>query len=331
MANNDRSAMLQKLRDRLLKKKGGFRRDPGEWRAPQVGPKEKFKAKAYILPPVERGETCTSGEAEMGMDGLFFTQVGDHWIDRKKYPCPRVYDNDDCPYCQLGFNLLSETDDKQARSEISRAYLPRTQYVVNLFFPDVSSNPDDLRGQVKYYALPKTIFDKLEACIQNDDAGDDPDEPQAWGIFYDSQDAYPLSIKINRKGDFNSYTDTELLANAKGPIAESDEEIQKILDQRHDLPSKYPQRSSENLKSLEGFVDALMNGASDDDGFDSDETQESEPAPVKTKAKPKAKAKPEPEPVAETTPEPVAEDSTSETQVEDEELQALLDSIKKSD
>lgn len=331
MANQDRSTMLKKLRERLLKKKGGFRRDPNEWRAPQVKPGEEFKAKAFILPPLDKGETCSSGTAEYGMDGLFFVQVGDHWINRKKYPCPRVYDNDKCPYCELGFNLLGETDDKSARSEISRAYLPRTQYVVNLWFPDVQTNPEDLRGQVKYYALPKTIFDKLEECIQLDDAGDDPDEPQPWGIFYEPQDAYPLSVKIVRKGDFNDYTKTQLLATARGKIAKNQKEIDAILAQRHDIPAKYPERSSENLRALQGFVDALLNGDSGSDGFDSDETQNTQDTPSKDESKKES----EPESSSDTDSKTTESDSDSggtvDIDVEDEELQNLLKSIKKGD
>lgn len=320
---NDRAAMLQKLRERLMKKKGGFRRDPGEWRAPQVGVGEEFKAKAYILPPVEAGEAVASGKAEKGMDGLFFFQVGDHWINRKKYPCPRVYDNDECPYCQMGFDLLSETEDKQSRSEISRAYLPRTQYVVNLYFPDIKTNPDDLRGRVVYYAMPKTIFDKLEECIQLDNAGDDPDDPQAWGIFYDPSDAYPLSIVINKKGDFNSYVDSKFLAAGRGPIAKSQKKIDEILAQRHDIPGKYPARDAENRKALQGFVDALLNGSSDDDsdGFDADETVKTE-----TKAAPKAE-KPKTEPV-EVEVDTVSTDTDATVEVEDDELNKLLKSLK---
>lgn len=326
---NDRAAMLQKLRDRLTQKKGGFRRDPNEWKAPQVTQGEEFKAKAYILPPLEKGEPCASGEAQMGMDGLFFHQVGDHWVERKRYPCPRVYDNDKCDYCQLGFDLLGETDDKKARSEISRTYLPRTQYVCNLYFPDIKTNPDDVRGKVLYYAMPKTIFDKLEECIQNDSAGDDPDDPQAWGIFYDPQDAYPLSIVVNKKGDYNSYVDSKLLAAGRGKIASSQKKIDEILAQRHDVPAKYPERTTENRQTLKGFVDAIMNGTTTDSdssssssGFDSDETS-SEKAPADVEEK-----------ETETTSE-VSEDTSETTSddggvVEDAELDKLLNSLKNS-
>lgn len=330
MANKD---MLAKLRERLLKKKGGFQRDPAEWRAPRVGNGEEFRAKAYILPPLEKGETCASGKAEQGMDGLFFTQVGDHWINRKKFPCPRVYDNDECPYCQLGFGLLSETDDKAARKEISKNYLPRTQYTVNLWFPDISLNPDDLRGVVKYYALPKTIFDKLEECIQNDGPGDDPDLPQPWGIFYDPQEAYPLSIKITKKGDFNNYEACQLLAAGKGKIAKSQKEIDKILDQRHDIPAKYPERTVENRRDLENHVNALLSGASSDDkdsssGFDSDENQQSSSSSSEEQSAPSE---------SESTPSESESTSTSEgtstssaSQISNPELQSLLDQLKGS-
>lgn len=328
MADQDRATMLQKLRDRLTKKKGGFRRDPAEWRAPQVGVGEEFKVKAYILPPLEKGEPCATGTAQVGMDGLFFTQVGDHWVNKKKFPCPRVYDNDDCSYCQLGFDLLSETEAKTARSEISRAYLPRTQYVANVYFPDVKTNPEDLRGKVVFYAMPKTIFDKLEECICLDNAGDDPDDPHAWGIFYEPQDAYPLLITINRKGDYNSYVDSKLLAGGRGKIASSQKKIDEILAQRHDVPTKYSERSPENRKTLQGFVDALMDGSTgnnDSSGFDTDETAK--------------KAEDTPAPAKDSTPAPVETQEVSvgtastaagaTNEVEDDELNALLKSLKK--
>ncbi len=316
MANQNRSANLQKLREKLMKRKGSFKRDPSEWRISQVGPQEEFKAKAYILPPLERGETCSDGEAKHGMDGLFFFQVGDHWINRKRYPCPRVYDNDECAYCQLGFRLLRETQNKKSRSEVSRAYLPSTKYVVNLYFPDTKTNPEEVRGKVLYYAMPKTIFDKLEECIQLDNPGNDPDDPQAWGIFYDPQDAYPLSVVVNKKGDYNSYVDSKLLAAGRGKIASNQSKIDDVLGKRHDISTKYPERSTENLKTLQGFVDDLMNGKDDsDDGFNVDETQDS---------------------VKQTKQESVVVESqesssTSGAEHEDDELNALLNSLKSSD
>lgn len=312
MASKDRAELLRRVREKMLSKKGGRKRDPNEFRAPQVQNGQKAKFKAYVLPPTD------------AMDELWFYQVGDHWVQegsgKKRYPCPRVYDGDQCAFCQVGFDLLNETDDKDTRSKISRAYLPRTQYVVNVYFSNEIVNPEELRGQVKFYAMPKTIFDKLEECLIRDDGGDDPDKPDPWGIFYEPTEAYPLSIQVTRKGDFNSYVESELIATAQRAIG-TDEEIEAILEKRHDIPSKYPERSRENRKILDNLADAALNGGessdNDNDGFDSDETiKESKPAP-KAKAKPKDK----PKPVPAATPE-------VEVEVEDEELQKLLDSIK---
>lgn len=271
---------LKRLREKILKRKGGFVKDPAEWRPPQVAADEEFKAKAFILPPLEAGDKCATGVAQIGMDGLFFFQVGDHWIQNAKYPCPRVYDGDECPYCKLGFDLLRETDQKQVRTEIVKAYLPRTYYVCNIYFPDISINPDEVRGKVFYYAMPKTIFDKLEECISNDDAGDDPEDPRPWGIFYDPNDAYPLSILLKKKGDYNDYARCKLIPK-RTKIAPTQEEIDKILEMRHDIPAKFPKRDAENRKALQRFVDALMNNNSDESdsnsasGFNDDESETS--------------------------------------------------------
>jgi len=319
--SKDKLERLRRVREKMLKKKGGFRRDPGEWKPPQVTVDQTWKAKAYILPPLNAGSKCASGTAVAGMDDLFFFQAGDHWVNRKKHPCPRIYDGDHCPFCQLGFNLLSETDDKKSRREISQTYLPRTQYVMNLYFPDVSTNPEELRGRVVFYAAPKTIFDKLDECLVRDSDGGDPDDPQPWGLFYDENDAYPLSISICKQGDYNSYTETKLLSRS-GPVADSDEKVEEILSQRYDIPTKYSKRTQDNLKILQGFVDALMDGVAEesDDGFDTDEEEKApEKAPAESKPVSKKKSAPKEE-----TPAKVEE----VVDVDDPELAALLNEIK---
>jgi hypothetical protein len=198
--------------------------------------------------------------------------------------------------------------------------------VANVYFPDVKTNPEELRGKVVFYAMPKTIFDKLEECIQLNSAGDDPDDPQAWGIFYEPSDAYPLLIVINKKGDYNSYVDSKLLAAARGKMASSQKKIDEILAQRHDIPTKYSERSAENRQALQGFVDALMNGAtgggngnSGGSGFDADETKSS-----KTEA-----TKPDPQPTTEGKIETASTPAAATAEVEDDELTNLLNSLKK--
>lgn len=268
----DRKAMLDKIRAKMKARSGGGRqRDPHEFRAPKVQKGQTFKVKAYVLPPLNRGEMCSSGEeAKIGMDDLFYFPVGFHWINNKYHPCPRIFDGDDCPYCSFGFDLMRETDDREARSEISRTYLPRTQYAVNLYFPPFKTTPEEFRGKVMYYALPKTIFDKLEECIQRDDDGGDADDPMPFGLFYDPENAYTLAIEITKKGEYNNYENSKFLPASLGPIAKDDKKIQAILDMRHDIPDKYDDRDPSALRKI---VAEIMN-TDDSDGFDADETSQ---------------------------------------------------------
>lgn len=274
----DRKELLERVRAKMKAKKGGKQKDPDEFRAPKPNAGQTFKMKAYVLPPLEKGEVCSSGKsATHGMDGLFFYTVGFHWIEGKPHACPRVFDQDNCAYCQLGFDLMRDTDDREAKQELAKMYLPRTNYVVNLYIPDVPQNPEEVRGQVVYYAMPKTIFDKLDECISRDDAGEDPDDPQPFGLFFDPENAYPLQVVITRKGDYPNYEKTQLLATGVGPISKNAKELEKILAGRHDLPAKYPPRDPGVLADI---VAKILNGGGKDnggDGFDSDE--DATPAP----------------------------------------------------
>tara|TARA_R100001244_G_scaffold25113_2_gene25408 strand:- start:70114 stop:71133 length:1020 start_codon:yes stop_codon:yes gene_type:complete len=336
MTTDKRKEMLKRVRERMLKKKGGRRRDPGEWRAPNLPPGDsELKLKTAILPPLSKGDVCAAGSAENDMEGLFFIRVGDHWINKKRFPCPRVYDYEECPYCQLGFDLMQETDDKDAKREIAKQYLPTTKYAVNIYFPNVKSNPEDLRGTTKWYAVPSTIFDKFDECINNDDEGDDPDDPQSFGLFYDENNAYSFQIHICKNGQFNDYKGSKFLVTSLGPIADSEEEIEKILAARHDLATKFPERTAENLEALTTMVKEILEADGDDDGdgFDADEQKEST-AEDKPKPKPKpAKAKAEDKPKPKAAKPAKADRADAEETVldlsdsDDEELNALVSEI----
>lgn len=331
MATTDRKALLDKVRAKMQERKGGFKQDANEWRAPKVADGDKFKARAFILPPLAKGDKCAGGVSAHDMDELWFIPVGDHWVNKKKYPCPRVYDGAECPMCNFGFSLLSETQDKNARKEISKTYLPRTMYAINLYFPPVKSNPSDLQGKVMFHALPKTIYDHLEECITRNDAGDDEADPQPWGIFYDPEQALPLAVNITHKGGFNNYESTKLLPNPVA-LAESEAEIANILAMRHDLMAKYPPRSKDNLAKLQKAVDELLNGGNDetpaDGGFDSDEkaaapTKEVEVEEEEAPAPPKKAAAPAPaKPAAKAKPAPAPEPEEEDVVVEEEEEEA---------
>ena len=355
----DREAALEAIRKKMSARGNKYSRDEHEFRMPKAAADEKVIYYIRVLPELSKGDECSSGICERDYD-FFFYDHGAHWIDRNKIECPRLHDNGKCDICQLGFDLLQETSDEEARKEISKKFLPRTYYSLNVYFLDTGKNPEDVRGKVKWMSVPKTIYDIFEACMKNDDPGDD-EEPKAFGIFYDVIEGYVFKLMATKKGEWNTYEASQFLANkGTSPLVKSksgkpnEKGIQEILNQRHDLITKFPDRDQDKIAAI---TKKLMNGDDDDDtGFDDDE-EKPKASKAKPKAKSKAASKPKPkdddddldeavaddddldETVADEATDEVADESPADDEVgdespaeeeDDEELANLLDSIKSS-
>lgn len=337
----DRNAALEEVRKRMAAKKGGRQRDTAEWRPPQAKPNEELKFKFVVLPPLSQGDACASGKASKTMD-LYHTTVGTHWINNRPYECPRIHDGVDCPFCSLGFDLLSNTDDEEQRKNIAKSYLPRTYYPMNVYFPPFQSTPEELRGQVKWYAVQKTVNDIMVQTLMKDSAGDSID-PQAYGFFYLPDESYVFQLEIHPQNQFNDYKKSRFLPNTRGPIVkksgsnEADTDaIAKILAQRHDLFTKYPARDAEALRKLAEAV--LKNGGNPSEPSESksDDDKLVEPE-AKVEVKAEAKKEAPKQEVKKETPAKITAAATKPavskapaTPVDDPELDALLGEITNS-
>jgi len=306
---------------RKMKAKKGFVRDPNEFRPPRAQDGQELKYRFFILPPLEEGDKCADGVASRSMEGLFYVENGSHWINNRPYPCPRIHDGEECPLCEFGFNLMSETSDRAKRSQIARAWLARAFYAVNIYFPPDEVNPEDVAGRVMWYNAPKQVFDIWEQCIYTDDPGD-PHDPQPYGVFYDEENAYLFQLVVRKRGEWNDYMASKFLVSCKRPIVTLSNgkpdraAIDKILASRFDLFTKFAPRDVDGLRKL---CDQIVSGG--DSGFDEDDVvsvatvaHESKPKarPVETDA---SEPEPEPEPEVEAAPEPEPE---SEPQAEPE-------------
>ena len=295
--------LLAQVRKKQQEKSAG-RRDPDELRIPKTRPKERLEYLIKILPELGQGDVCKGGTAPEAME-LWYAQNGAHYYDRVSYPCPRVHDNEKCPLCQVGFDLLNETDDEEQRKRISKVYLPRTYYAANAYILNHKNNPEELRGKVMWINLQKTIWTKLDACLQSDDEGSETD-PKAAGVFFHPwKRTYALKIVAFLKGDYNNYEESALLPLTLGPLAATkegvadDKRIQDILDQRIYIPERFGKRSVDKLKAI---ADQLLKKAPSSDASEAedlaDETiGESTPAPKK-KAAPQNIEEDEPAPKA---------------------------------
>ncbi|MBD3407198.1 MAG: hypothetical protein GF411_13850 [Candidatus Lokiarchaeota archaeon] len=237
---SDAQKELARVRELMRKKKGGGR-DPNEWRPDKAEEGKTLRWKLFILPPTD------------SMNGLWFYRHGAHYIDNRMHQCPRLHDDIKCPLCDFGFDMMRETDDRDKRREIRRALLSSARYAVNIYFPAYESTPMELRGRVFWYSMPETLYNICEEVVFREGPGDDPDDPAPWGFFYEPNAAHPLILEAKKKGDYNSY-ESSRFGGQKVPISKKDGMIDKILDQRFDLPNKFDER---DIDTLQAIVDNL--------------------------------------------------------------------------
>lgn len=354
---------IDAIRKNLQKAVSGKRIDPDEFRVPKVTDKS-LKYRFFVLPPILAGDKTKDGTAKTSMDNFFVTH-GEHWINNKPYACPRVINNEECELCSTGFELLkrakADNKPKQVSEAIRKQWMPSTSYYINVLFTHFKHNPDELKGQVKYYKAPKTVLDIFVAALSRDDSGDDED-PQAYGIFFDENKAFAFELEAVKDGSYNGYKSSKFIANngIAVPIVrlESGEPdkaaIKKALENRIDIITKLDKPDQGKISRL---ASTILNGDDEDEqpssgGFDDDETisvktetkatkkkpleeevadvllpinedEDDEPAPKPKKAEPMAKAKAEEKPKKAPPPQPEDDD--------DVDVDALLDQLGDDD
>jgi len=254
-----REEMLKRLREKLQERSKNHR-DPDQFIPPKARDKQKLEYVFRVLPPLQAGDTYKGGVCEKDQD-LWFIENGNHWIDNTRMECPRVHDGEPCPICELGFSLMRDNEDDDYKQEVRKKYMPKTAYAVNAYFLNINQNPENLRGKVMWINLPITAWKIMNECTENDDGGT-PEDPKPYGIFYHPYDGgYAFKLVVEKKGDWNNYERSQFLVQTFGPLIKDkngkpeEARIQKILDQRHNLSSKFRPRDASKLQAI---VDKLL-------------------------------------------------------------------------
>lgn len=299
MKEAEKQKLLQKLRERSLSQNSGAKwsKDPKEWKPEQPkSPDEESVYRFYVLPHYNVGDVIDGNHEVTQEDvdathGWYFYTHGYHWINNRRLECPRLHDQERCPICDIGFNLMRTLpDDKVARRKVAKNYLPSTKFAVNIYFPDNDKSPEDLRGKVMWTSVPKTVFDRFEACIHRDNAGDE-DDPKAYGLFFDLDACYEFKMIVRLKGGYSTYEDSRFLPNTRGAILTDSKERQEVLKQRSLLHSKFASRDADQLTKI---ANQILNGDSsmndEPGGFDAVESTESSKK-TQTKAETKSQDK----------------------------------------
>jgi hypothetical protein len=346
-------------RDELLKRmrkkqeeRTTRRKDPDQFSPPQI--KDHTTKLIYyfrVLPELHEGDKCASGVCEVDNE-LWYYENGVHWFQKERHECPRVHDGKECQLCQLGFDLMESAPDKDAKSQLARKYLARQGFAVNVYFLDVKTNPEELRGKVKWFNLPITLWRKMDECISSDDAGDELDQ-KAHGIFYHPYEGgYTFKLIAQKKGDWNDYSESSFLPKSFSPlmVAENnepdDKAIQEILAKRIVLQSRFAERNNEKLTMLVKKIENICAGVDDAaEEINTDDDAEAV-APIKspprsineerkqpTQSTSKREATPTTQPAKAQASAPVSAPTqeaktTTATVADDPELQELLGSIR---
>lgn len=264
----DLNAIRKKIADAAGKKS-----DPLEFKPKKVADGEVMSYRFYVLPPLSKGDKCVGGSASKDME-MYTIANGAHWINNRPYGCPRTLNGDSCPVCDQGFKLLNEVpkEDEGTRTKIKREFMPASYHMVNIYFTDSKSNPEELRGQVRYFSAPHTCYKLWNDAISRDTCGDE-DDPQAYGVFFDENAAFLFQLQVTKNGQNNSYVQSKFIVkDMPRPIADSKAEIKDILSRRVDLFTKL---YDVDTASLNKALNLMINGddSGDDSGFDEDDTK----------------------------------------------------------
>jgi hypothetical protein len=278
---------VEAIRKKLQQTMKGKFNDPDEFRPEKAKSADvPIEYQFFVLPPLLTGDQLKSGKVTKSMD-QFFVQHANHWINDKPYACPRVWDGTECPICSHGFELL-KTDkvknDEELRKKVVAQWMPQTYYMMNVYFAVSQKNPEDLRGRVMFYNAPKTIIDTCSACLMRDDAGD-PESPEAFGVFFDENNAYKFRLLVLKQGRNNSYK-TSKFVNVPSPICRNQDNtpnaaaIAQVLAGRHNLWDKIDVPDMDKIKKAYAIITSGDDEPSTGGGFDRDENAQAAAAPA---------------------------------------------------
>jgi hypothetical protein len=249
---------------------------------------EPIKYRFYVLPPLLEGDALKSGVVKKAMD-LFYIKHGSHWINNRPHPCPRAAGSaDKCPVCQFGFDQMRDEKDEDKRRKIRSDWMPSENYLVNVYFTNWKGNPEELRGKIKFFNATSTCFKLWSQALEREDSGD-PDEPEAFGAFFDENNGSLFELSVLKQGKNNSYATSAFRKEKSGPmVVDADGKpntkgLAALLKLRVNLWEKVQMPDAGALKSL---LNSVINGdeytppsdSKADSSFDVDELEGKAPA-----------------------------------------------------
>ncbi len=167
--------------------------------------------------------------------------------------CPTTIGNP-CPICEYSGKLFNTGDPEDEK--IAKKFYKAQKFVANIL---VVKEPDEKRkeneGKVFKYVFGTKIMEKFKSALF-------PEEGMEQVYFIDPYEGFDFNLVVKIVGDFANY-DSSVFVTTKTAIAQSDKEIEKILNSTYDLETEF--LSESNFKSyanLQEVVNTQIVGAS---------------------------------------------------------------------
>ncbi len=196
--------------------------------------------------------------------------------------CPSINDNKEkgvknpCPVCEKAAALF-KTQDKKDEDLAHKMYKKQRFFLNVSVLEDPRVGDQNQKGKVLVFEYGKKLQEKIEDALSEQKI--DIVNPLA---------GHDFTIVIKRQGEFTNY-DSSSFSIEKTPIAETEEEMNKIFDSIHKLSEKVLGRGPQTYQKIVDMMNSVNAAKPKADEVDPTESVEVEvPAKVAPKVAPKA-------------------------------------------
>ena len=215
--------------------------------------------------------------AFQGPNGWYFEESRSMLIDENgsEEKCP-VYER-----VKPMWDEAKETENKTRQNKL-KEYFTKSEHLVNILVIKDGSNPEN-NGKVFLFKLTKAMKDKLDSCFESEFEDEETFNP------FDLEEGRAFELKLEYKtksfgnytGPVADYTKSKFQSTST-PLADSEEEIDEIMEQAHSFFSylskvKSEKELNEKLDKVFSFKsekadhsekepESYESGASNDDG-----------------------------------------------------------------
>lgn len=171
--------------------------------------------------------------------------TGQWYIEKSRTTLPNEAD----PVTELN-NKLWNSGNEEDKEIVSKYQKRKRTFVANILVVKDPGNPAN-EGKVFMFRFGKKIFDKITKMSKPEYEGDEVVNP------FDLWEGANFRLRIKSVAGFNNYDDSEFDKRTT-PVAENDDEIEAIWNQRHNLYELIDPATFKSYDELKARLDLVL-------------------------------------------------------------------------